>query len=135
MKRIALLILIWLLLTSCASKRTKIEQHTTTAKDSIRTETATITASEVITQMTATFTGGEPLIIETPKGRTKISGSGNVIIEQTSTNTDVASEVQERVQIQTVYKDRIKTVEKRSPFRWWWLLVAFALGYFIAKLK
>lgn len=126
MKKAILLLTIGVFLISCASKRTKIETHTLSAKDSIRTETAI----EVVTEMVATFTGGEPLIIDTPKGRTKISGSGNVIIQQTS------NEKQSEVQVQTKieYRDRIKTVEKKSIIRWWWLIIAVIIGYFVKSM-
>jgi hypothetical protein len=123
------------LLSSCASKRTKTEQTTETTKDSVRTVTSSLNASEVITQMTATFTGGEPLIIDTPKGRTKISGSGNVVIEQTSKNTDVNAEIKERVRVETKNEFREKIVERKGWLRWWYLVIAFAVGYFISWVR
>jgi organic radical activating enzyme len=134
MKRIIILATIGVFsLSSCASRRTKTEQTTETTKDSVKTVTSSLNASEVITQMTATFTGGEPLIIDTPKGRTKISGSGNVVIEQTSTNTDVNAEIKERVRVETKIEYQEKIVEKESWLRWWYLVIAFFAGWLIGR--
>jgi PBP1b-binding outer membrane lipoprotein LpoB len=134
MKRIIILVTIGVfLLSSCASRRTKTEQTTETTKDSVKTVTSSLNASEVVTQMTATFTGGEPLIIDTPKGRTKISGSGNVTIEQTSTNTDVNAQTEERVRVETKIEFREKIVESKGWLRWWYLLIAFCAGWLIGR--
>lgn len=134
MKRIILLATIGVFfLSSCASKRIKTEQTTETTKDSVRTVTTNLNASEVVSQMTATFTGGEPLIIDTPKGRTKISGSGNVTIEQTSTNTNLNAETKERVKVETKIEYVERIVERKGWIRWWHLILAFVVGWFVGR--
>ena len=136
MKRLILLLTIGVFfISSCASRRTKTEQRTETTKDSVKTVTSALNASEIVTQMTATFTGGEPLIIDTPKGRTKISGSGNVLIEQTATNTNVNAKSEDSTKSNTTIKYREKIAEKEGWLRWWYLLIAFGIGYFISWVR
>jgi hypothetical protein len=120
-----------ILLTSCASKRTKVESIQTTEKDSIHTEQIKLSTTE--TRILANFTGGEPLQIDTPTGRLKISGSGSVSVEQISNTKESDKKAVTSVQ----YKDRIVYKEKVSKsFNWWWFVVVFVVGGIIGwKLK
>jgi hypothetical protein len=124
-------LLLAILLTSCASKRTKVESIQTTEKDSIHTEQIKLSTTE--TRILANFTGGEPLQIDTPTGRLKISGSGSVSVEQISNTKESDKKAVTSVQ----YKDRIVYKEKVSKsFNWWWFVVVFVVGGIIGwKLK
>jgi hypothetical protein len=128
MKKILILAI---LLTSCASKRTKVESIQTTEKDSIHTEQIKLSTTE--TRILANFTGGEPLQIDTPTGRLKISGSGSVSVEQISNTKESDKKAVTSVQ----YKDRIVYKEKVSKsFNWWWFVIVFVIGGIIGwKLK
>jgi hypothetical protein len=112
-----------ILLTSCASKRTKVESIQTTEKDSIHTEQIKLSTTE--TRILANFTGGEPLQIDTPTGRLKISGSGSVSVEQISNTKESDKKAVTSVQ----YKDRIVYKEKVTKSKsLWWFVIVFVLG-------
>jgi hypothetical protein len=120
MKKIFILAI---LLTSCASKRTKVESIQTTEKDSIHTEQIKLSTTE--TRILANFTGGEPLQIDTPQGRLKISGSGTVSVEQISNTKESDKKAVTSVQ----YKDRIVYKEKVTKSKsLWWFVIVFVIG-------
>jgi CCR4-NOT transcriptional regulation complex NOT5 subunit len=116
-------LLLAILLTSCASKRTKVESIQTTQKDSIHVEQIKLSTTK--TRVLANFTGGDPLQIDTPTGRLKISGSGNVSVEQIS-NT---KESDKKAVTSVVYKDRVVYKEKVTKSKsLWWFVIVFVVG-------
>ena len=120
------LFILAILLTSCASKKTKteVESVKVESKDSIHNSSKTTIRSLIL------HNGIGSTQFETQSGFVKVSGDGKVTVEVEQ--KDEKAETKTEVIIE--YREKIVEKKVRTQSLWWlWLIIGVVCGWWISR--